>query len=306
MKDNPKAVSRITQPIRTAVQRFAYLGLVLSAFGLMMLGKVDAVLVDKARVHMVDAVAPILDALSRPLASIERIALKVGEVVRVYEQNSDLKQHNERLLQWQAAAQQLEAENRILRRLLNFAPGPDASFVSARVIADTGGAFVHSLIVNAGSREGVRKGQAAVTGEGLVGRIAAVGQRSARLLLITDLNSRIPVFVEPGRTRAILAGDNSDRPRLTHLSESVTVRPGDRVVTSGHGGVFPPGLPVGVVAAVGESGISIVPYVERERLEYVRVIEFGLSGILEGPPAAERPARRSAGRSGRAQEERAP
>lgn len=306
MKDNPKAVSRITQPIRTAVQRFAYLGLVLAAFGLMMLGKVDAVLVDKVRVHVVDAVAPILDALSRPLASIEQVALKINEIGRVYDQNASLRQDNERLLQWQAAAQQLEAENRALRRLLNFAPGPDASFVTARVIADTGGAFVHSLIVNAGAREGVRKGQAAATGEGLIGRIASVGQRSSRLLLITDLNSRIPVFVEPGRTRGILAGDNSDRPRLTHLPEGVKVKRGDRVITSGHGGVFPPGLPVGVVAEVGETGISVVPYIERERLEYVRVIDFGLQGILEGPPPSDRPVRRSAGRSGRAQEERAP
>ncbi len=183
------------------------------------------------------------------------------------------------MLQWQAAALRLEAENKNLRDLLNYVPGPEPSFITARVIADTGGAFAHSLILNAGVRDGVAKGQAAMTGDGLVGRVAGAGSRSARILLITDLNSRIPVLVGTERIRAILAGNNSDRPRLIHLLSGETVSADDRIVTSGHGGAFPFGLPVGVVASVSDGGIGVEPYVERNRLEYVRLLDFGLAGI---------------------------
>jgi rod shape-determining protein MreC len=188
----------------------------------------------------------------------------------------------------------MEAENLTLRAMLNFNPAPRASFVSARVIADNSGAFSNSLVLNAGTREGVRKGSVAITGDGLVGRIAATGNRSARLLLITDLNSHIPVLIGSSGTRAILAGDNSARPRLIRLPPRATVTPGERIVTSGHGGAFPPRLPVGVVASVSESGIRVQPFVERNRLEYVRVVDFGLSGIL-GLPQSGRPEAAPAG-----------
>ena len=147
--------------------------------------------------------------------------------------------------------------------------------VAARVVGDSGGAFVHSVLVNAGGQDGVRKGQAAVNGEGLVGRVAEVGERSARVLLVTDLNSRIPVLLESQRYRAILVGDNSQRPRLLYLSADAKVSPGDRIVTSGHGGVFPPGLAVGVVTLIANGDVRVQPFVDWERLEYVRLIEFG-------------------------------
>jgi rod shape-determining protein MreC len=191
-----------------------------------------------------------------------------------------LRQDKERLLHWQSVARKLEAENKALRAQLNYLPGPQASYVSARVIADTGGAFAHSLLLNIGHQVGVGKGHAVVTGDGLVGRVAGVGGRATRVLLISDFNSRIPVLIEATRTRAILAGNNSNRPRLIYLPPGATVSPGDRIVTSGHGGAFPVGLPVGLVDAVNEGGISVLPFVPRDRLEYVRVLDYGLKGIV--------------------------
>ena len=165
-------------------------------------------------------------------------------------------------------------------------PEQGASFVTARVIADTGGAFSQSVIVNAGARDGVQKGQAAVTADGLVGRVIDVGSRSARVLLLTDINAKIPVLVDPTRTRAIMAGANQAKPRLTWLPPGAVVSVGDNVVTSGHAGVFPPGLRVGQVSAVGEGGLIIQPYADLSRLEYVRILNFGMSGILQLPQRA--------------------
>ena len=280
MKDQSRAAHRIAAPIKNAVQRFAYLGLIVSAFAAMLLGKADTVLMERIRVHVTDAVAPIIDVLSRPAATVSDMVEQAAELTRLREENIRLRTERDRLINWQAAARRLEAENKTLRGLLAFEPGPEARFVTGRVIADTGGVFAHSLVVTVGSRDGIAKGQAAMTGDGLVGRIAEVGRRSSRILLITDLNSRIPVLNERTRVRAILAGDNSEQPRLIHLPPGETAIPGDRIVTSGHGGVFPPGLAVGIVSSVGDGGIAVRPFVKRNRIEYVRVVDFGLDGIL--------------------------
>jgi rod shape-determining protein MreC len=147
-------------------------------------------------------------------------------------------------------------------------------------VADSGGAFAQSILIAAGSRDGVAKGQAAMTSEGLVGRVTQAGYRSARVLLITDINSRIPVRVGEAGDRAILAGDNSSRPKLIYLGVKSAVAPGDRIVTSGDAGAFPPGLPVGRVVATDDSTAVIETFVSRERLQYVEVLDFGLTGIL--------------------------
>ena len=275
--------SRVSAPIRNLAHRFTYIGLVAAAFALMLLGKADVMLVERFRAQITDAFAPILEIVSKPVATANEIIQRGSELADIRGENDALRQDIERLRQWQSVARILEGENKALREQLNFIPGPQASYLTARVIADSGGAFAHSLLVNVGSQIGVTNGQAVVTGDGLVGRVAGFGARATRVLLITDLNSRIPVLVEPTRTRAILAGNNTDRPRLIHLPAGVTVSPGDRIVTSGHGGVFPPGLPVGVIESVSEAGISMQPFVRRDRIEYVRLLDFGLKGIIPLP-----------------------
>jgi rod shape-determining protein MreC len=128
------------------------------------------------------------------------------------------------------------------------------------------------------------RGQAAITGGGLVGRLTEVGSRAGRVLLITDLNSRIPVVVERSHANAVLAGDNSERLRLLYANAPAeTIKIGDRIVTSGEGGVFPPGLPVGIVAAVDGGGPRVEPYVELSQLESVLIVDYGLSGDLPQP-----------------------
>lgn len=284
MKDNSPSISRIAAPIRNAAQRFAFMALLLSAVALMMFGKFDVLVMEQVRSHVTDAVTPILNVISKPVASFNNLISEAKNLYAVRDENLRLKEEKAHLLQWQAAARKLAAENKHLRGLLNFVADPQAGYISARVIADTGGAFANSVIINAGERVGVRKGQAAITGDGLVGRITDVGARSARVLLISDLNSRIPVVIQSSQSRAILAGDNSHRPRLIHLAPGALVGQGDRIVTSGHGGAFPPGLPVGVVASVSDKGISIEPYVNRSRLSHLRILDYGLTGIVEAPP----------------------
>ena len=274
MAERWRPMHRLTAPIKSLAHRFAYMGLVAGAFALMLLGKADTIMVERLRVHVTDALSPVMDAISRPAATLSRGIDEVRQLLDLRAQNVELRDERERLLEWQALARRLEAENLALRGLLHYQLPENAGSVTARVIADTGGVFAHSVVLNAGVRDGIRKGQAVVNGYGLVGRVTAAGARSARVLLITDLNSRIPIFIESTSTPAILAGDNSSRPRLIHLPQGAVISPGDRVVTSGHDGILPPRLPIGVVSAVMDSIILIEPFVDRDRLEFVRAVDF--------------------------------
>jgi rod shape-determining protein MreC len=105
-------------------------------------------------------------------------------------------------------------------------------------------------------------------------------------LLITDLNSRVPVMVSPGGTKAILAGDNSDQPVLIHIISEETIAPGDHVATAGDTGAFPPGIPIGVVSSVTDREVRIKPFIERSRMEYVRVVDYGTKAVQEIQPGA--------------------
>lgn len=282
---------RAPAQLRATVQRTAPPLLVLLAAAIIVLGKADQTMFDTLRVRVSDNAAPVLEALSQPLGAITTAADRVRGAVTTYQDNLRLKQENERLLHWQQVALKLSADNREMRRLLKVVPENTVSYATARVIANSGGGYVRTVMVNAGAEQGLARGQAAIAGEGLIGRLTEVGSRAARVLLITDLNSRIPVVLQGSRANAILAGDNSDRPRLLYVGEPGAVKIGDRVVTSGEGGVFPPGLPVGVVAAI-EGGVARVePFVEPSQLGHVLLVDYGLSGGLPQPVPAK-PGRR--------------
>ncbi len=283
----PGRVMGLATPVRVLTQRFAFLGLVALGVGLMVLGKVEAPLVERVRMAVSDAFVPILDGLARPIATATAARDQVAEMLHVYEENARLREENERLLQWQSVARKLAAENQTLRELARSTDERVVGFVSARVIANAGGPFVRSVLVRVGAREGVEKGWPALAAEGLVGRVSTVGERSARVLLITDLNSQVPVLLEESRERALLAGDNSDQPRLQLLPTIAKPKAGERIVTSGHGGIFPPGIPVGVVAVGGDGIPRVRPFVDLHRLEFMRLMDYGLDGAL--PVAAPPP-----------------
>ncbi len=301
----PSAVSGRWQTARMVFQRFAFAALVVAAFALMLLGKADTILVERARTVLVDAMAPVIRALSQPAGAISEIAENVRDLANLRAENARLREDNEQLLRWREIARRLEAENAELQSLTAYVPLPDSRSFTIRVMGDTGGAFAHSVLIAAGSQANVRKGMAALSGDGLVGRVAQVGHRASRVVLITDITSRVPVVIENTRTRAILAGNNTEKPRLIYVPAGARVSPGDRVVTSGHAGAFPPGIPVGVVSSVDDAVIRVQPFMDRDRLEIVRLVDYGLSGILgsldEESRAAQAEALKAAREKGKAQ-----
>lgn len=268
-------------PAKALAQRFALLLLLGAAAVLLVIGKTHNDSMSRMRAATMDAIAPALDVLSRPVDATASAIAEVEHFVDTYDENRRLRENVTRLQQWQEIARRLERENATLREQLNLVPNPNPTYVSGRVIADRGGPFVRTLLVNAGRSDGVHRGQPAVTSAGLAGRIVEVGNSSARLLLLTDLNSRVPVIVESSRYRAVLAGDNSDRARLIFLPTNAKVGIGDRIVTSGHGGMFPPGLAVGIVSAVSDGEILVEPFVDFARVEFVSILRYELPHLVD-------------------------
>jgi rod shape-determining protein MreC len=260
-------------PWRDIGDRFASVILSLAAIALLVMGRIDPDAMNRARTQTADAVAPVLAVVQQPVAKIRELANVAQSNLDLARENARLREENVNLMQWQAAALKLEAQSSVLRNLLKLPAEAPPILRTEPVIAEPGGAYVRSLLVGGGARDGLGKGQAAMAGAGLVGRITEIGAWSARVLLITDLNSRIPVILETTRTHAILAGDNSSQPYLMYLPKAATVNVGDRLVTAGHDGVFPTGLAVGRVSSISGGEIRIEPLADLDRLEYVELVD---------------------------------
>ena len=200
------------------------------------------------------------------------------------DENACLRDENEHLRRWQSIALTLDAENQRLKSALRWIPDPDASFVTARVVADAGGVYAKAMLLSVGPGHTLRKGQIALDERGLVGRITEVGTRTARVLLITDMNSRIPVVLEGSRARAILAGTNGPWPKLLYWSEGTTPKEGERVVTSAEANAFPANLPVGTVHYNASGVPEVEPDAQLRALDIVRIFDYGLGGFA--PPEA--------------------
>lgn len=279
---------RLSIPLRQALARLSLPVLIAAAFGTMLLGRADPLLVERTRMTLADALAPIWAAVQEPVTAVRSGVGEAQALWNVRAENARLIEENERLRRWQATALALEAENALLRRQLSWVPDPAPQFRTARVVADAGGTYARAVLLATGPQHNIRKGQIALDERGFVGRVTEVGSRSARVLLATDINSRIPVTMEGSRARAIMAGNNAARPRLQHWPEGIIPREGDRVVTSAQAGAFPSGLPVGVVRWSESGAVEVELFAQFDRLDVLRLFDFGLSGILP-PEAIARP-----------------
>jgi len=281
---------RFAGSLRTLGTTMSWAGLVLVAAGFLAIGRVDLPVAERIRGALLDLVTPVISFITAPVAVGEQWLEQGRSYLNVREENLRLKDEVQRLTLWQEAARRLEKENAGLRALNGVRLDGLSTYVTARVVAATGGPFARAVLVDAGNEDGIARGMAAVNGEGVVGRVVGTGNRAARILLLTDINSRVPVRIEPGNIRGILVGDNSARLSLDFLPPGARVNPGDRIVTSGQGGIFPPDLPVGtVIAAPAGAKIDVAPFVDFERLDYLRLVKYQVPITVDDRPNANDP-----------------
>jgi rod shape-determining protein MreC len=274
---------RLSVQARQALAKLTLPVLFVSAFAVILLGKVDTMVADRARISLGDVLAPIYAAMSVPLGQARAVLSDAAGAWNMQAENDRLRAENETLRQWRDVALALETENQRLKAELRWVPTPTPRFVTARVVAEDGGVYAKAVLLSVGLNHFIRKGQIALDERGVVGRVTDVGRRSARVLLITDLNSRIPVVLQDTGAKAIMVGTNGPRPRLLYWQDAAP-KEGERLVTSGEAGAFPPNLPVGTVHYSAEHVPEVIPAALLDRLEIVRIFDFGLAGIA--PPEA--------------------
>ncbi|MEM9060605.1 MAG: rod shape-determining protein MreC [Pseudomonadota bacterium] len=274
--------------IRTVHRVLLGLMLVVSLI-LLILWRTENPRLERIRMSLVDAVAPSMAWVGKPVDFVWNVARDYRNFLDVYEKNKSLRREIQSLKAWREQARLLEEENAQLRALNNVRIATRTTFVTGDIIADSGGPFLQSALVNVGRGDGVEDGSAAVDGHGLVGRVVGLGDRASRLLLLTDFSSRVPVVIQPDARRAVLAGDGTSAPKLEFIDGSDRIKPGDLVETSGDGGVFPPNLPVGRVITTPSGTWRAALLADYARLEFVRLLRYDPDTRIDRPGDLVRP-----------------
>jgi len=256
----------------TPVRRVLIAVTVLALMALFLFWRIDSPRAEMMRTAMIDRIVPRFEWALLPVTKVTEMVAGFQSYARIYEQNQELRRELQRMSAWREAAVQLEQENSKLMAQNNVRIDPALTSVTGVVLVDSGSAFRQSVLLNVGAQDGIVEGWATMDGLGLVGRIAGVGKRTSRVVLLTDPSSRLPVTVQPTGERALLTGDNTPLPLLEFVEQADNIRPGDRVVTSGDGGVFPPGLLVGQVAQGSDGRLRLRMAADYERLEFLRVL----------------------------------
>lgn len=247
--------------------------LVLLAIILLLMARSDNPRLASVRNGLDDLIAPVMHAVGAPVRGVRNLISDKRALFVAFEENKELRAENDGLREWQGVAQALKAENEQLRKLAGYAPVEDVKYVSAQVIAQSPDAYTGTLMIDAGSAQGLKSLQPVIDAYGLVGRVVEVGERTARVLLLSDTSSHVPVVTADSRVRAILAGTGDELLRMTFVvGEESSVKLGESVMTTSEGGLIPESVVIGTVFRRDSGGLLIKPLRPLARSEYVRIM----------------------------------
>ena len=185
-------------------------------------------------------------------------------------ENKTLKNKLEKSDLFKLKSEKLEIENNILKKELSLLPSALDKYVFVKVLADTQTPYTKTVIINAGNNMLIQKGDAAITAKGLIGSVIEVYDKYSRLLLITDINSKVPVRIGNDNLKAIIGGNNTDKIDLLYLKDNVRVKEEDLVYTSGDGGYFNSGVPIGIIKKE-ENKIYVEPFNDLDQMQYLNI-----------------------------------
>jgi rod shape-determining protein MreC len=241
---------------------------------------VQSGLITLARASADVAASPVGQALSAPVRWTGSATQYVGDYFGAVSENRRLRAENAELRQWKATAVALQDTNARYRALLGFKTNPPIPMASARVILDSHGPFADTRLADAGKEKGVEVGNPVMNERGLIGRVIGVAHGASRILLLTDVASRTPVLVDRTDARAILTGDASATPKLEYLRGVDPIKAGDRILTSGDGGMIPRGLPVGTAVKGLDGAWRVRLDADEIGIDFVRILLFKDFGQL--------------------------
>ncbi|WP_291892650.1 rod shape-determining protein MreC [Maricaulis sp.] len=223
------------------------------------------------RASFTDIAAPLLELAAQPIRAVKGIGPYFRMQGDLAAENAELRQQLIEARYWEDLAYRQRDRIEVYESALNVQTQATQDRIGAWTVADPRGPFVHARLIGRGRNAGIADGYPVINLYGLVGRVYETGERSARVLLLTDLNSNIPVMVDRSNSRAILTGDNSEYPRLQYLGRNPDIEAGDRIVSSGDDGVLPRGLPVGVAVPTRDGGWRVELYSDQAPIDFVWV-----------------------------------
>lgn len=217
---------------------------------------------------------PINGLFAAPVRWAGAVSDFVGGYFFAVSENRRLKRELEELQPWRDQAIALKNVNARYETMLGLRTEPVVALATARSVSESRGPFVNARLLDAGSSKGIQVGNPVINEQGLVGRIVGVTGGVSRMLLLTDVASRTPVLIDRTDARALLTGDGSGNPKLEFIRGVDAVQAGDRVLTSGDGGGFPRGVPIGVVAKGIDGSWRVKLFSDRGAIDYVRIMLF--------------------------------
>jgi len=277
-------MARAADKSRIRRRRIAHSLLIILSFALMFLGKADVAAFRNAQMGANDFLAPLVDVVSAPIRAIDTMVTGIRTVASLRAENVRLQAENDLLRRSRRRAEILESENRQLRSVTGVVTPAARDRITARAVTAPGGSFAHTVLIAVGYDSGIQPGNPVVTADGLVGLVVDVGKSYARVLMISDINARIPVILASSSWPGLTIGQNGVFLELAFLPEEAHPHVGELVVTSGHGGVLPAGLAVGRVDLVEENFVRVRPAVDLRGLGYVSVLTGSVDGIDTSDP----------------------
>lgn len=218
----------------------------------------------------------VLQAISLPMRGIENFAENSRNLLGAHSENEKLREEVEQLRDVENTVLDLTLRLRRFEEILDIDVSSDVPDrkIAARAVSESGGPFVHSALLNIGANKGVSPGHAVMSADGLYGHIVRVGKTSSRVLLLNDLNSHISVMSQRSLSRAIMVGHNDRQPQLEFISAQADWQIGDRVVSSGDGGVLPRGLVIGQVVDGADKALEVQLFTDSHPIDWVWVLPF--------------------------------
>ena len=255
-------------------QRFSLIGLIFFSIGLLILSRVNLPVSNYLKITLNEIVYRTSFIVSVPEKKILDLSNKIQDHYNVYNDYVLVKEKIKTLESKKYETQFLEVENKRLKKTINEYIFKSDELV-AKVLIDKNSPFLKSVIVNKGSKDKVKLGMAVLDGSYLVGKIVEVNYSTSRALLVSDLNSKIPVGIEPGNIQSILSGTGKQNGKIEYLETDILIKDKSIVYTSGSGGLFKSGIPVGIYHIETEEDYEIVHFFSKlSQLTFVKLVSF--------------------------------
>ena len=228
----------------------------------------------KIEAKILDFTAPVMNITSSGLYFMSNITKDIGSFFTSFQEHKKLKERNDFLESYFYLYKQTEAENKQLKNELKFANQLEHKYITAQVIARNNNALNQQITINAGTNQGLEKWQIVLANNQLIGRIVQSSQNTAKILLITDHISRIPVTAIDSRTKFIIAGAATNYLACKYLSEQHELKEGELVATNGDDPNIAAGIMIGSIFKE-DGAFYVKPNIDFDKIEFVKILQLG-------------------------------